>query len=109
MINEKRYSTGVIEAALQWCGLKVDKRALQNAHAKGVFTAKRVKINNRAYLAATAQDVQTFLIVSHKGVAPLWMVKGLLEYAKYYIGSTSIWGESVQRKIDKEFGNDRKN
>lgn len=80
-------------------------KTLYGAHKNGRFTAMRVTLLGKPRLAATVQDVQTYLVVADIGVVPLWALRGLLEQAAAYL---LAWGETtagmIQEAIDKEFG-----
>ena len=104
---ERRYSTYVITEALRFCGMKIgDVKLAQDAQA-GTFTAKRVRLyRGKPVLAATAKDVQTYLIITGRGSAPLWLLRGLLDQAADHVIAWTTVAARTQKAIDKEFDYD---
>ena len=103
---ERRYTTYVITNALRYCGMKIgDVKLAQDAKA-GTFTAKRIRQGGRIVLAATAKDVQTYLIIKGMGSAPLWLLNGLLDQAADHVIAWTTTAAATQQRIDKEFDYD---
>ena len=101
---ERRYSTYVITEALRYCGVKMGKTTLADAHRQtGRFTAKRITVFGKPTLAATAKDVQAYLIITGRGSAPLWLITGLLDQAAAHVIAWTERAKRVQEAIDKEF------
>ena len=100
----------MITEALNACGLGLHRSELAKAHRRGVFTAKRVQISKKSMcLAATAEDVQTYLLLSGRGSVPLWSVQGLLDQAAYHVIAWTVRAAHTQKALDKEFNYDSDN
>lgn len=105
---ERRYTTQTISEALNACGLKITAVRLAQEAQSGKFTAKRVKANlgKGILLAATARDVQTYLIITGKGSAPLWLLSGLLDQSAAFLAAWKPGSAKHQEFLDKEFNYD---